>query len=87
MTKQEANKLEHNQKVWYKSIYIFPEELIVDKVDVLDDKIIVNLSDGTYIPENSLEDLFSTKEECITACEKELESRVEKLRLMLKSNQ
>lgn len=86
MTKQEANKLEHNQKVWYKSIYIFPEELIVDKVDVLDDKIIVNLSDGTFIPENSLEDLFLTKEECITACEKELESRVEKLRLMLKSN-
>lgn len=86
MTIQEVNTLEHNQKVWYKSIYIFPEELIVDKVDVLDDKIIVNLSDGTYIPENSLEDLFLTKEECITACEKELESRVEKLRLMLKSD-
>ena len=81
MTLDEAKKLKPNQHLYYKSIYT----LLPDEIDVLElkydihNKLEVHLQDGSYIQEKDLEQLFSTKAECINSCINDLKERILKL--------
>lgn len=85
ITKEQALQLKPNQEIYYKTLYTFPECLIVKELSLTDDNCNILLEDGTYIPEHSFEQVFLTKEECVDVCKKELNMKLEKLRYMLET--
>lgn len=88
MTLEEVKKLQVGQTVYYKNLYLYPEEVVVKQVVLSPDEHNadaprVELTDNCYIPERNFDQIFFAKEECASVCQKELNERLEKLRLML----
>lgn len=75
----EIKNLKNQQKIYYKSIYLYPIQMTITNLT----DTTIEFDDGTYANENNLKDYFITEEECIKSCQKELEEKLEKLHLML----
>ena len=86
ITQEQLKDIKKGQELWWQSIYLYPEEVTVKEVIYTDTGVEIHLEDGTYIPERSFNYLFTDKKECIEACDKELNNRLDKLRLMLKTS-
>ena len=88
MTLEEAKQLKAGQEIYYKGLDILPEKVIVSSILYNSNgKLEVNLVDNCYIPERDLDYIFLTFDECASACKKDFEKRLNKLREMEKLNQ
>lgn len=73
--------LKQGQEIYYKSIWGWPEKLKIFSIDL--SKKEIHLEDGTYLNEKLFDSVFLNEKECIEACEKETQEKLNKLRNML----
>ena len=79
----DIKELKTGQKIYYKSIYLFPVEMIIKEITYLSDNYTILFEDGTYASIKNLKDYFMTEKECVEVCKQELEDKLEILHLML----
>ena len=84
MTEEQVKGLQAGQKLFYKSIYLFPEEVVVKEI-VNEPEIRVELTDNCYVPKKHFDLLFLNQKECALACEEELQDRLEFLKRQLET--
>ena len=85
ITEEQIKALKPGDCIWYKNIHIYPEKLTISEIKQFNDDLEIYLEDGTYIKQGDT-NIFLTQEECTDSCEKELNERLDKLRLMLKTS-
>lgn len=86
VTIEQIKDLKTDDIIYWKNLYLFPEMLKIKRMDKSEDKYIIVLEDDIIIPEKNFDNVFLTEKECIEDCQKELNQKIEKLRLMLKTS-
>lgn len=79
----EIRKLNPGIELYYKSIFLVPQEIKVKSIEQVKGRWVINLEDDCFIEESTFDNLFYTYKECEESCKKEHEEKLKKLRELL----